>query len=210
MTFQTYVPLAVRTESAKNPFSKEFEASSGMNVRMFHAILGMETEVNEMLDATDNVNMLEECGDFSWYQAIYEAACPGTIDESFILPAVSDKTILVDVLCQTFNNMLEHSKDVNDKNILVDLLRQTVNNILDHSKKVLMYGKPFDIEAVAINMNKSYYLVNQLITVCGGTPEQVREVNIAKLSARYPDKFNDYHAENRDLEKERAILEAGV
>lgn len=188
MNFKTYVPLAVRTESAKNPFSKEFEETSGMNVRMFHAILGMETEVNEMLDATDNVNMLEECGDFSWYQAIYEAACPGTIDESFVV----------------------FGTDANDIDDILNKLRVHVNTILDHSKKVLMYGKPFNFVDVDLNMKKSFALVNQLIIACGGTPEQVREVNIAKLSARYPEKFTDHHAENRDLTKERGILEDGL
>jgi ribosomal protein S17E len=32
-------------------------------------------------------------------------------------------------------------------------------------------------------------------------------VNVEKLAKRYPEKFTEYHAENRDLESERKILE---
>lgn len=38
--------------------------------------------------------------------------------------------------------------------------------------------------------------------------EQVQRINIAKLKARYPEKFASDEALNRDLEKERAILES--
>lgn len=39
--------------------------------------------------------------------------------------------------------------------------------------------------------------------------EQVQITNIAKLQARYPEKFNAGAAINRNLEKEREVLEAG-
>jgi hypothetical protein len=147
----------------------------------------MSTEVEEMLDAIDNVNMLEECGDFSWYQAIYEAAVPETIDPLFSLYHA------------------EYTQDV----LLVEL-RRNVGSMMDHSKKVLMYGKSFDKDSIKLKMNICFFLVNQLISLCGGTVEKVRETNIKKLSARYPEQFTDYHAENRDLTTERIILEEGI
>ena len=36
------------------------------------------------------------------------------------------------------------------------------------------------------------------------------EVNIAKLAKRYGDKYSDYAAINRDIDAERAVLEAGT
>jgi len=42
----------------------------------------------------------------------------------------------------------------------------------------------------------------------GTTPGNVREMNIAKLKARYPDKFTEEHAINRDLIQERCVLES--
>jgi NTP pyrophosphatase (non-canonical NTP hydrolase) len=37
--------------------------------------------------------------------------------------------------------------------------------------------------------------------------EEVADINIKKLRARYGDKFSEYDAQNRDLDTERAILE---
>ena len=42
--------------------------------------------------------------------------------------------------------------------------------------------------------------------VLGTTFEIEQERNIAKLSARYPDKFTEDKAINRDLETERKVL----
>jgi len=39
---------------------------------------------------------------------------------------------------------------------------------------------------------------------------KIRETNIKKLQARFPEKFDSHKALNRDLETERAILEEGV
>ena len=43
-------------------------------------------------------------------------------------------------------------------------------------------------------------------------PGQILDTNIGKLAKRYPEKFDDFLAqqENRDLEAEREILEKGV
>lgn len=40
--------------------------------------------------------------------------------------------------------------------------------------------------------------------------EEGLERNIAKLKERYPEKYTDYNADNRDLDKEREILEGKV
>jgi len=41
----------------------------------------------------------------------------------------------------------------------------------------------------------------------GVTFEEIQEKNIAKLRARFPDKFTEDNANNRDLDKEREVLE---
>jgi len=38
--------------------------------------------------------------------------------------------------------------------------------------------------------------------------ESLMETNIAKLKARYGEKFSEHKAENRDLDSERRILES--
>jgi len=68
-------------------------------------------------------------------------------------------------------------------------------------------GTPID----TINMLEEFGDLNwyQAIGIdqAGGSFEQVLERNIAKLKARYPNKFTSEHAINRDVVKERAILE---
>lgn len=189
MQFQEYVPLVLRTESAKNPFREGFEQESGLSIRMYHSILGIATEVAEILDAIadedkeiDTVNLLEECGDIFWYLGVYEADKPGTINTDIIS---SIKTI----------------------NESVETIRKNSDKLLDHSKKVLMYGKQFDHELAKNCLHGVYFGLVSLIYLCDSTTSNVQETNIAKLKARYPEKFTEECAESRDLEKERIILE---
>lgn len=44
----------------------------------------------------------------------------------------------------------------------------------------------------------------------GVTIDKMCEVNLKKLSDRYPEKFDDFLAEHRDLNKERKTLEKGL
>ena len=68
-------------------------------------------------------------------------------------------------------------------------------------------GTPMD----TVNMLEEFGDLNwyQAIGIdqAGGSFEQVLERNIAKLKARFPNKFTSEDAINRDLTKERAILE---
>ena len=60
----------------------------GINPRVFHAVVGMATESVELLEALrfhgdpmDTINMLEEIGDSSWYQAILIDEVGGVWDD---------------------------------------------------------------------------------------------------------------------------------
>ena len=60
----------------------------GINPRIFHAVIGMATESVELLEALrfhenpmDTINMLEEIGDSSWYQAILIDEAGGVWDD---------------------------------------------------------------------------------------------------------------------------------
>ena len=106
------------------------EPMEAINIRLFHAIVGIATESTELCEAlystltggdVDLINLREENGDINWYQAIFYDA---------------------------------------------------------------MEEMGFE-----------------------GHWEDDLETNIAKLKARYPDKFNNENAINRDVETERKILE---
>ena len=77
----------------------------------------------------------------------------------------------------------------------------------DMLKKHLFYGKPLDEVNLAEELGDQLWYVAMALRALGTDFETVMERNIAKLKARYPNKFTLELAENRDLEKERAILE---
>lgn len=77
----------------------------------------------------------------------------------------------------------------------------------DMLKKHIFYGKPIDRVNLAEELGDQLWYVAMALRALGTDFETVMERNIAKLKARYPQKFTEELAENRDLETERAILE---
>lgn len=78
---------------------------------------------------------------------------------------------------------------------------------LDALKKSLFYGKELD----RVNLKEE---IGDLLWYCaialdelGGDFDSTMATNIAKLKARFPNKFTEEDAENRNLDKEREILE---
>lgn len=78
---------------------------------------------------------------------------------------------------------------------------------LDALKKHIFYGKPLDRTNLKEELGDLLWYVAIACDELGATFEELQEVNIAKLTARYPEKFSLERAENRDLETERKILE---
>jgi NTP pyrophosphatase (non-canonical NTP hydrolase) len=81
---------------------------------------------------------------------------------------------------------------------------------LDGLKKHIFYGKPIDAVNLAEEMGDLFWYIAVICTALGVTFEDVMERNIAKLQARYGDKFSEHRATNRDLIRERRILEEVV
>ena len=80
---------------------------------------------------------------------------------------------------------------------------------LDAVKKTLFYGKELDIEDIKMFGCNVVNYADSKICMLGGEPGEVMYTIIAKLKARYGDKFDAERTGNRDLDKERAILEKG-
>lgn len=84
--------------------------------------------------------------------------------------------------------------------------------LLDALKKHIFYGKGLDIVNVEeelgdLDWYQSIAIHALRLNRYNTSWEQIWEKNIAKLQARYPDKFTSESAVNRDLAAERAILE---
>lgn len=78
---------------------------------------------------------------------------------------------------------------------------------LDALKKAIYYGKELDKVNLAEEMGDILWYCATALDELGVSFEEVMEKNIAKLEARYPEKFTEEKAENRDLKTERDILE---
>ena len=77
----------------------------------------------------------------------------------------------------------------------------------DAIKKNMFYGAKLDLVNHKEEAGDVLWYLAVLIDALGTTFEEVSNVNISKLKARYPDKFDPERALNRNLDKEREILE---
>lgn len=79
--------------------------------------------------------------------------------------------------------------------------------VQDALKKHLFYGKPLDHVNLAEELGDIFWYMAILSDTLGVGFDEIQEKNIAKLKARYGDKFSQAAALNRDLKTERKILE---
>jgi NTP pyrophosphatase (non-canonical NTP hydrolase) len=70
------------------------------------------------------------------------------------------------------------------------------------------YGKSLDAGNVAEEIGDCLWYLAELCNALEVSMEQVMEANIAKLRARYPEKYTDEAASNRDLEAEKKAMTA--
>jgi hypothetical protein len=158
-----------------------------------HMTMGMITEIQEMYEATDVINVYEEQGDFLWYFGNF--CRMNNID---------------------FGHKLTELPAYNENVTEIELFIATAN-LLDIFKKALAYNKP----VVPETLNKICYeighsllqaiaKINHIVVEKGGearTLSDVLEANINKLRLRFPDKFDQDLAINRDHAAERVSLE---
>lgn len=77
----------------------------------------------------------------------------------------------------------------------------------DVLKKWIFYGKEPDLVELGEEMGDTLWYVMEVLNALGVDLEFVMQQNIEKLRTRYPDKFTEDKAINRDLDAERAVLE---
>lgn len=77
----------------------------------------------------------------------------------------------------------------------------------DSLKRQLFYMKELDLTNVAEEVGDILWYCAIALDAVGSSFEEAFERNIAKLRARYPDKFTEDKAINRDLAAERRALE---
>lgn len=166
MTFKEYQEQAKRT----------CPTLGSEKLDLAHMVLGIHSEYNEWVNATDAVNESEELADMLWYLANY---------------------------CTFRNYSFERLFDVE----LPNNLKLTFNSskLQDLVKKYIAYNKEISIsdesallENLAFNIKNLYRRTDI---------HQSLQNNIDKLKIRFPEKFDEELAKNRDLVSERKELE---
>jgi NTP pyrophosphatase (non-canonical NTP hydrolase) len=78
--------------------------------------------------------------------------------------------------------------------------------LMDALKKALIYGKPIDDVNILEEVGDSLWYQSLILDAIGKTFADAMDVNVQKLRARYPEKFTEAQALNRNLPKERRVL----
>jgi len=186
MKWNQYLELSEKT------LSTQFHCEEKEQL-LLHAVIGVLTEVEELLDNhishndkeanLDPVNILEEVGDVTWYLAI--------IGRMYDIKP-TDLTIV--------------SQVGSPMNIILAVIKETCK-MLDMLKKKLYYNKPIDEQAFASSAKLVMIFIQDYMNHFNINIEDSFDININKLKARYGEKFSSERAINRDLETEREILE---
>ena len=77
----------------------------------------------------------------------------------------------------------------------------------DQLKKHIFYGKPLDLVNISEECGDLFWYLAETLTAIDARFVDVMQRNIDKLRARYPEKFTEDKAINRDLVAEREVLE---
>lgn len=86
-------------------------------------------------------------------------------------------------------------------------LATEAGEFLDPLKKHFFYGKPIDETNLKEEVGDILWYCAIACDALGTTIDAEMRRNIAKLRARFPDKFSEENANVRDLDVERAVLE---
>lgn len=82
--------------------------------------------------------------------------------------------------------------------------------MLEALREAINLGKPIDSVNAKEETGDLFWYVAILARECGFTFDSAQRVNIQKLRARFPDRFTEFDANNRNLTAERTILEGPI
>lgn len=173
---------------------RTFKDAGDLLRNSIHMTDGMNTELGEINEclflkdpghAFDHVNLREEAGDLTWYNGNFGNLWSVDLNE---IP---------------FKQNYYFSGGVN----VLTQLQICIARLMDYDKKELAYGKAKNLETIQECFRDVLRATSDFFLFYGIDPEAAMDININKLKARYPEKFTEEKAINRNLDAERAILE---
>lgn len=108
-----------------------------------------------------------------------------------------------------FDAIIERISDIRTLRLLHAAIGLTTEAVemLDAMKKFIFYGKKLDVVNIKEELGDSDWYKSIAIDELGSSFEEIQELVINKLKARYGGRFNEDGAINRNLVEERKILE---
>ena len=174
----------------KEQINRLIPVEIGHKLNLAHMALGLSTELGELVNCigtelkvrVDRVNLGEEIGDLYWYIANYcnlqDIAPPDEL---------------------TINSLPNYKA--------MELLISSIADLNDLVKKFVAYNRPIEKSVELEAIYDIYSSLNLLEEVYKLNGAELRAANIEKLRVRYPHKFTEEAAINRDIDKERQTLE---
>jgi hypothetical protein len=170
---------------------------------MFHASIGMASELGEVAQALDKVdrdpvNLLEECGDVLWYVTVAIDAL--RFDPEWYLYSSSHPT---DILLLRGNSAKFVQQNHNNLVSAVSLFADLIKKSILYDKKIMKK----DYENV---INDIVVATECLLLAYNYTLADAMQRNSDKLAKRYAGGYSNEKAIQRDVAAERKALEGIV
>jgi hypothetical protein len=199
-TVRDYINAVLTTENLPEHL-RNVVGAPAWTFRWIHAVLGVGSEQQEVLDATEPVNLVEELGDRFWYSAL----CSDALLEAAGLPG---NTWLY--VCP-FELALNHEMSAGDRTFWT--MTRADASLDDLSKRLLVYTKKPALQVLAASAFGSVLATRIIADANGLDYIMIMQANINKLYARQLDaikKSQQIGDMNRDLTTERSVLEKSV
>ena len=188
MNLETYIIESERTVSNNYP---EINARLQLCINEDHAADGLVTEIGELAEwllyKKGRVNLKEEIGDTMWYIALFMR----TVDFKIIGLPPAFKFWLTKYYVRWFKK----------ESIILECISLCAQ-IKDIYKKHKFYGKSVDKAQLINYLSQLYIKLSNLLYAYDINIEDVMELNITKLRNRFPNKFTNTDAINRNVENE--------
>lgn len=159
------------------------------NQRLLHAAMGLCTETAELYEVQNEQHELEELGDICWYLALAFDAVGSSFEQAPVFAA------------EEFHAFVR-GEDPGEAMVIYS------TEVLDIVKKQIFYGREADVLKIvdALTMIKNVVIHGLDMADLDYSLEDIIEANMKKLKARYPDKFSEEAAINRDVKAEYAAM----
>lgn len=186
------------SQEAYSAFVRELFNRSGDPAKDFtHAMLGIVTEIHELMNATDEVNALEELGDMSFYAEALSQVIGDITGENLHEASPAEAA-------GKFAGLYEMCAKEGPKAVL----KEACNDLLDVAKRWVGYGKaPENFGFLFSGVVAITGIANFACPYPCTDNQRINAANMAKLMKRYKGgKYSQLDALNRDLEAEREVL----